>query len=124
MKQDNVIELVRPGHVSDALSELLRAGAKQLIEQAVEAELQEYLDTVRARRDAHGRRAVVRNGHLPQREVLTGIGPVSERVPKVRDRSGEGAVFHSTLVPPMYVGRARWMRRCRGCICMGYPPAT
>ena len=106
MKQDNVIELARPGHVSDALSELLRAGAKQLIEQAVEAELQEYLSTVQSGRDTHGRRAVVRNGHLPQREVLTGMGPVSVRVPKVRDRSAEGAVFHSTLVPP-YVRRAR-----------------
>jgi putative transposase len=106
MKQDNVIEFARPGRVSDALSELLRAGAQQLIEQAVEAELQEYLSAMGARRDAHGRRAVVRNGHLPEREVLTGIGPVSVRVPKVRDRGGEGAVFHSKLVPP-YVRRAR-----------------
>ena len=98
MKQDNVIELTRPEQVSDALSELLRAGAQQLIEQAVEAELQDYLSTMGARRDTQGRCAVVRNGHLPEREVLTGIGPVSVRVPKVRDRGGEGAVFHSKLV--------------------------
>jgi hypothetical protein len=57
-------------------------------------------------RDGHGRRAVVRNGHLPERDVLTGIGPVRVRVPKVRDRRGEGAVFHSKLVPP-YVRRSR-----------------
>jgi putative transposase len=106
MKQDNVIEFTGPEQVSDALSELLRAGAQQLIEQAVEAELQEYLSATGARRDAHGRRAVVRNGHLPERAVLTGIGSVSVRVPKVRDRGGEGAVFHSKLVPP-YVRRAR-----------------
>ena len=43
---------------------------------------------------------MVRNGHLPGRELLTGIGPVRVQVPKLRDRSGEGAVFHSKLVPP------------------------
>lgn len=106
MKQDNVIGFPRPGEVSDALSQLLREGAKRLIEQAVEAELQEYLGSVGDRRDAQGRRAVVRNGHLPGREVLTGIGPVRVQVPKVRDRTGEGAVFHSKLVPP-YVRRSR-----------------
>ena len=106
MKQDNVIEFTRPEQVSDALSELLRAGARDLIEQAVEAELQDYLKAMADGRDAKGRRAVVRNGHLPEREVLTGIGPVRVRVPKVRDRRGEGAVFHSKLVPP-YVRRAR-----------------
>ena len=108
MKQDNVIEFTRPEQVPDALSEMLRVGAQQLIEQAVEAELQEYLSAIGDRRDVHGRRAVVRNGHLPEREVLTGIGSVSVRVPKVRDRRGEGAVFHSKLVPP-YVRRSRSM---------------
>lgn len=106
MKQDNVIGFTRPEQVSDALSGLLRAGAQQLIKQAVEMELQDYLSAVAIRRDAHGRRAVVRNGHLPAREVLTGIGAVNVSVPKVRDRGGEGAVFHSKLVPP-YVRRAR-----------------
>jgi putative transposase len=106
VKQDSVIGFPRTGEVSDALSQLLREGAQRLIEQAVEAELQEYLGSVGDRRDAQGRRAVVRNGHLPGREVLTGIGPVRVQVPKVRDRSGEGAVFHSKLVPP-YVRRSR-----------------
>lgn len=106
MKQDSVIGFPRPGEVSDALSQLLREGAQQLIEQAVEAELQEYLGGIGDRRDAQGRRAVVRNGHLPRREVLTGIGPVRVQVPKVRDRSDQGAVFHSKLVPP-YVRRSR-----------------
>ena len=99
MKQDSGIGLPRPGEVSDALSQLLREGAQRLIEQAVEAELQEYLIGNADRRDTQGRRSVVRNGHLPGRELLTGIGPVHVQVPKVRDRSGEGAVFHSKLVP-------------------------
>jgi len=49
---------------------------------------------------------MVRNGYLPQREVLTGIGPVTVQVPKVRDRSDEGTCFRSGLVP-RYVRRAR-----------------
>ena len=65
MKQDSVIGFPRPGEVSDALSQLLREGAQRLIEQAVEVELQEYLVGVADRRDAQGRRSVVRNGHLP-----------------------------------------------------------
>jgi putative transposase len=53
-----------------------------------------------------GRKAVVRNGHLPEREVMTALGPLAVRVPKVRDRSGSGVKFNSALVPP-YVRKAR-----------------
>lgn len=47
-----------------------------------------------------GRRAVVRNGYLPAREIVTVAGPVSVQVPKVRDRSGSGVKFNSAIVPP------------------------
>lgn len=53
-----------------------------------------------ARRDEHGRRAVVRNGYLPARELMTGIGEVTVQVPKVRDRSGSGIKVTSKLLPP------------------------
>ena len=52
------------------------------------------------------RRAVVRNGYLPRRTVQTGIGAVDVQVPKVRDRSGGGVCFRSSLLPP-YLKRAR-----------------
>lgn len=52
-----------------------------------------------------GNRAVVRNGHLPEREILTGVGPVAVEVPKVRDRSGNSTKYNSTLVPT-YVRRS------------------
>lgn len=47
-----------------------------------------------------GRRAVVRNGYLPEREIVTAVGPVPVQVLKVRDRSGSGIKFNSTIVPP------------------------
>ncbi len=105
MAEDNVVDLRRPptDGVEDPLTELVRNGARKLIEQALEAEL---LSQHAGRRDEHGRAAVMRNGYLPERVVLTGVGPVSVKVPKVRSRTGESVVFRSSLVPP-YVRRAR-----------------
>ena len=91
---------------TDPLHELLRQGARDLIARAVEAELASFLDRYSAHRLEDGRQAVVRNGHLPERTVQTGIGAVSVRVPKVRDRSDTGVRFNSTLLPP-YLKRAR-----------------
>jgi len=91
---------------ADPLHALLRAGARELIAKAVEAELASYLESVAGQHLEDGRQAVVRNGYLPERTVQTGIGAVAVRVPKVRDRSGAGARFNSALLPP-YLKRAR-----------------
>ena len=107
MNEDKVVAFRNPeGGIGDPLTELLRNGAQRLIQQAVESELSEYLARQAGARDAEGRAAVVRNGYQPEREVLTGIGPVKVKVPKVRGRDGQGAVFHSALVPP-YVRKAK-----------------
>ncbi|MDI5889483.1 IS256 family transposase [Halomonas rhizosphaerae] len=92
--------------VTDPLHELLRQGARDLIAKAVEAELATFLSQYADQRLDDGRQAVVRNGYLPERTVQTGIGDVSVQVPKVRDRSGGGARFNSSLLPP-YLKRAR-----------------
>ena len=92
--------------VADPLHELLRQGARDLIAKAVEAELATFLAQYADHRLDDGRQAVVRNGYLPERTVQTGIGDVSVQVPKVRDRSGGGARFNSSLLPP-YLKRAR-----------------
>ena len=106
MSKDNVVAFESPAGIDDPLSDLLRTGARRLIQQAIEAELDELLGQYADQMDEQGRRAVVRNGYLPQREVLTGVGPVSVKVPKVRSRTGEPVVFRSSLVPP-YVRKAR-----------------
>lgn len=106
MADDSVVRFERPDAVEDPMTGLLRSGATRLIQQAVEAELAELLKRHAGKTDAQGRTAVVRNGYLPEREVLTGIGPVAVKVPKVRSRSDEAVVFRSNLVPP-YVRRAR-----------------
>ncbi len=100
MSKDNVVELKSPATIQDPLTEMLRFGAQQLIQEAVEVELQELLAEHRARRTAEGNTGVVRNGHLPERELQTGIGPVTVKIPKVRAKSGEPVTFRSALVPP------------------------
>ena len=108
MNSDNLISLPRPETTetfSDALSDLIRRGARQIIAQAVEAELQAFLEQYQDRRDEQGRQVVVRNGYLPERTITTGVGEVEIRVPRVRDRSGSGVKFNSMLLPP-YLKRA------------------
>ena len=106
MKNDNAGRWGPPGVISDSLTDLLRRGARGLIETAVEAELALLLDEYSNVTDLKGRRAVVRNGYLPERDILTGVGNIPVRVPKVRDRSGSGIKFNSAIVPP-YVRKAQ-----------------
>ncbi len=106
MNEDKADGLSSPGVIGDSLTELLRGGARGLIEKAVEAELQRLLDEYGNVSDLEGRKAVVRNGYLPEREIVTALGPVPVRIPKVRDRSGSGVKFNSALVPP-YVRKAK-----------------
>ena len=106
MKQDNVVAFQKPQGIEDPLTALLQTGAKRLIQQAIEAELAELLAQYADQVDEQGRRTVVRNGYLPERAIVTGIGPVPVKVPKVRSRTGEAVVFRSALVPP-YVRRTK-----------------
>jgi transposase-like protein len=108
MNSDNLVSLPLSETTetfSDALSDLIRRGARQIIAQAVEAELQEFLGQYRDRQDEQSRQVMVRNGYLPERTITTGVGEVAIQVPKVRDRSGSGVKFNSRLLPP-YLKRA------------------
>jgi putative transposase len=108
---DNVTKLIQPGAFDDPLTEILRNGARALLTQAVEAEVAEFLNKHAALKTEGGHQRVVRHGHLPEREVMTGIGPVAVRQPRVRDREG-GAVepgrirFTPSILPP-YARRSR-----------------
>ena len=109
MTHDNLIEFKTPESsetFSDALTALVRQGAQQIIAQAVEAELQAFLSQYQDLHNPQGRKAVVRNGYLPERTIQTGVGAVEVQVPKVRDRSGSGIKFNSSLLPPLMTGEA------------------
>ena len=106
MRNDNAGWMGSPRVIEDPLTEFLRQGAHDLIQKAVEVELHGLLAEYGNITDLSGHQAVVRNGYLPEREILTGLGAVTVRVPKVRDRSGSGIKFNSALAPP-YVRKAQ-----------------
>ena len=106
MEDTTAIRFKRPESFRDELTEVLRRGARQLVAQAVEGELRELLEEHGGRKLRDGRSAVVRNGYQPEREVVTGIGAVPVRIPRVRSRDGAPVAFHSALVPP-YVRRSQ-----------------
>ncbi|WP_375191770.1 IS256 family transposase [Marinobacter sp.] len=107
MSKSNLHALSQPEVTdNDPLHELIRQGARDLIAQAVETELDTLLKQYADVKTPNGRRAVVRNGHLPKRTIQTGVGDVEVQVPKVRDRSGSGIRFNSQLLPP-YLKRAK-----------------
>ena len=85
------MKLSQPSTFSDPLTEVLRSGARSLLARAVEAEVAGFLDGHSEARTEEGRRRLVRHGHLPEREIMTGIGPVAVRAPRVRHRTGQGA---------------------------------
>ena len=68
------------------LEEVLRQGAREMLLKAIDAEVGGYIDQHSQLRDEAGHRLVVRNGHMPEREILTGIGPVPIRQPRVNDK--------------------------------------
>ena len=104
----SVVPLRQPDAVDDPLTAVLREGAKRLLAQAVEAEAEAFLASIRDARLADGRERIVRHGHGPERVIQTGIGPIEVRRVKLRDRdageSGKRVRFTSALLP-------RWSRR-------------
>jgi putative transposase len=111
MDEDSVVALPRPGAsvADDPLLAVLREGARRMLMQTIEAEVEAFLAAHVDRVDAQGRRRLVRNGHAPERQIQTGIGPLAVRRPKVRDRGaadGEPIRFSSAILPA-YLRRAR-----------------
>src|SRR5262245_19341988 len=104
-----VLQLSQPGTFTDPLTEVLRNGARALLAQAVEAEVSSLLSCHADKLTDDGRRRLVRHGRLPEREIMTGIGPVTVRCPRVRDRGGaacERIRFSSAILPP-YARRSK-----------------
>jgi putative transposase len=81
------------------IEDILRAGARRMLQTAIENEVDEYIEAHENILDENGHRRVVRNGRLPQRELVTGIGPIKVRQPRVNDKR-KGDKFTSKILPP------------------------
>ena len=106
MNKDNVISFENRELFEDPLTDLIRTGARQLIALGVEAELDELMAKYAGQHTETGRQAVVRSGYHRQRQIQTGIGAVTVKIPKVRSTTGEPVTFRSWLIPP-YVRKTR-----------------
>lgn len=86
----------------DVLTSILRDGAQRLLREAIEAEVAEWIEAHCHLQDPAGHRQVVRNGHLPKRTLLTGVGPVEVQQARVLDRRSaeEAEPFSSKILPP------------------------
>jgi transposase-like protein len=109
LSDHNVVSYRQKDEIDDPLTEILRAGARRLIAQAVEAEFETFLASHAELVLPDGRQRVVRHGHDPVRAIQTGIGPIEVEKPKARDRgAAEGARirFTSNILP-------KWARRTK-----------
>src|SRR4051794_34129359 len=105
MEEGTVVPLPRPGArlADDPLLTVLREGARRMLTQAIEAEVEAFLAAHADLADDQGRRRLVRNGHAPARSIQTGIGPLAVSRPRVRDRGGGGpgpVPLPSAALPP------------------------
>ena len=111
MTKSTVVPFGLPSEFSpDPLTEVIHAGARELLRTPVQAEVAAFMAEHSQLLDDAGRQRLVRHGFLPEREVMTGIGTVPVQVPRVRDRDanedGSKIRFRSSLVPP-YLRKAK-----------------
>src|ERR671921_1703380 len=103
----SIIHLRQPDEIDDPLTALLRSGARRLLEQAIEAEVEAFLASKKDLKLADGRDRLVRHGHGPERVIQTGTGPVEVQRIKVRDRApgpvAERIRFSSALLTILYL---------------------
>ncbi len=95
-----ILQLENTDISPDVVTELVRTGARRILAQALQLEVEEFLAQYDGQYAGNGLRAVVRSGSQPERDIQTGIGPVSVRIPKVRSNTGEPVSFRSALIPP------------------------
>jgi transposase-like protein len=98
-----------PGDFSSALEQILHKGAQDMLQLAVEIEVQQYIEKHQKELDENGHRMVVRNGYLPEKKLFTGIGPVKVKQPRIDDRKlrkkSEGTEGFSSRILSRYMRR-------------------
>ena len=112
MSNDNVFEIKKPeAFVDDPISRIIRQGARKLLAQALETEIELFIDQYAELKDECGKQRIVKNGYRPERKIQSGIGPVPVKAPRGRDRHPdpeERIRFTSSILPP-YLRKTRSM---------------
>ena len=105
MSHSNVFEIKKPEpFIDDPITDILRSGARKLLSEALEAEIESFMAQYRDLKDDHGRQRITRNGYLPERQIQSSIGSVPVKAPRIRDRQpdqqSERIRFRSAILPP------------------------
>ena len=119
MTKTLVTPFKQPGEFSDQLTSVLRSGAQALLTQAIEAEVASFMACHAQEQLEDGRARLVRHGHLPEREIQTGIGAVKSRQPRVWDRAGktrDRLLFLPSVAPNTCAAAKAWTRLYLGFI--------
>ena len=114
MSKDNVFELKKPDtFIDDPITDILRQGARKLLAQALETEVEIFLNSYKTLTDELGHQRIVRNGYLPERSIQTGIGPVPVLAPRVRDRHSHPSkrIRYSSSILPVYLRKTKSMEQ-------------
>jgi putative transposase len=100
VKENNVVSLAERAESEGRLhlEQIIRRGAQEMLQKAIENEVADYVRDHEGQKDEQGKQQVVRNGFLPQREILTGVGKLEAKQPRVRHR--HGGQFSSNILPP------------------------
>jgi putative transposase len=110
MSKDNVVALKKPESIIvDQITEILHQGAKKLLAQALEAEIDHFISQYGGLKDDRGRQRIVRNGYLPERMIQSGIGSVPVQAPRARDRQpyAPERIRFSSAILPTYLRRTK-----------------
>ena len=89
------------------LEQIAREGARKMLQLALENEVDEFVQKQSILRDENGKRIVSKNGYMPQRDIVTGMGPINIKQPRIDDRQlsqHDGQRFTSSILP-------RYLRR-------------
>jgi len=107
LKETKVVSLEERAESKTPLEQLIAEGARKMLQAAIENEVEEYLKAYQSKRTPENRAGVVRNGYLPERDLVTGVGPLKVRQPRVRHRDGQQ---FSSAILPKYLRRVREYR--------------
>lgn len=97
-------EIKNQNNFKNLLEEILKEGARKMLQAAIENEVQEYVEAFKEVKDEKGHQMVIRNGYQPERAIQTGVGAISIYKPRIKDKSSSNK-FTSAILP-------RYMRRC------------
>lgn len=107
MDDAHVFHLIQPDEIADPLTDVLRDGAAKLLACAIEAEVEAHLAAYSKLKLPNGQQRIVRHGHMPEREVQTGVGAIKIKAPRVRDRSREKKIRFQSGILSKYVRRTK-----------------